>query len=94
MQNFIYNMAKTVMRRNNLREEFPPDLIEDMVEKINSLNCDDEDNSPISKKEILQLVFGKFMVKNENDEILGKLRNDLYKQVSKHYTKKVNKMRI
>ena len=39
----------------------------------------------MSKKEMLQLVFGKFMVRDEDQEILGKLRNDLYKQISNEY---------
>lgn len=77
----------------DLRNDYPSERIQDMLERINRVN-DFENSSSVesvsrygtmSKKEMLQLVFGKFMVRDEDQEILGKLRNDLYKQISNEY---------
>lgn len=90
------NLADEIVE---LANEYPPDRIENMVKRLNRLNCDDAESSSsvtdpkyslISQNELLQLVYGKFIVKDENQEILGKLRKDLYEQVSKQYARLAN----
>lgn len=62
---------------DELYHEFDKGVIEDMYQKLNAKGFF------ISKKRLLDIVYGHYVVKDPDNEILGKLRKDLYEQVKK-----------
>lgn len=82
----IYKCHKDVSDDiKKIYDTYKPQKIIDYVNYLKGF-----ENQNITKNDVLETIYHKYIVENEDCEILGKLRKDLYKEIYEVYAKYFN----
>lgn len=88
----FFKIEELYQFHNNIADEicelyrnYPPERVDDIVEIINKSLNQNGIIKHYSKEDILKILYSKFIVKDPDREMLGKLRDDLYNQFKELY---------
>jgi hypothetical protein len=78
--NDIYQSHISVTEKvNDIFRAYPPEKLEEEVCLLKEMGRD------VTKEELLEILYREFIVESPDEEMLGKLRQDMFREISQDY---------
>ena len=78
--NDLYQSHISVTEKvNDIFSAYPPEKLEEEVRLLKEMGHD------VTKEELLEILYREFIVESPDEEMLGKLRQDMFREISQDY---------